>query len=214
MFTETFDELIQPNYRPYLSLDTETTGLNEDRIQILQIGAVLDFSPLVPVDELPKFDVVIEYSHFEYSEPFAMQMNAGLLKRIAAKDHTTPLKYALTDLLYFIEQSRGLIRSYNKKYGDDNLDKVQIAGKNIAWDLYTIKRNLKEYNLINQWNKSVQHRNIDVGSMYWPRFGYTPSLGDINKITGRDEVSHDAISDAHDVIEAIRYIRANHIKGE
>ena len=46
----------------YLSLDIETTGLDPNIHQIIEIGAVLEYSHL-PVDELPSFRILIKHKN-------------------------------------------------------------------------------------------------------------------------------------------------------
>jgi hypothetical protein len=66
---------------PYVSIDIETTGLNPETCQTLEVGAVMD-DWKSPIDQLPVFRRVFSYDEVSGS-PFAMALNANLLKTIA-----------------------------------------------------------------------------------------------------------------------------------
>jgi len=68
---------------PYVSIDIETTGLDSDACQTLEIGAVID-DWIRPLDQLPVFRRVLAWEEVTGS-PYAMSLNAGLLKLIGNK---------------------------------------------------------------------------------------------------------------------------------
>ena len=46
----------------YLSLHTETTGLDRDLDQVIEIGAIIeDTNNPLPFDEIPKFHAIVKY---------------------------------------------------------------------------------------------------------------------------------------------------------
>ena len=69
---------------PYLGLDTETTGLNPEKDQLMQLAMVLDNDPDVAVDDLPHFNAVLWHKRI-CGDPVALKMNADLISFIA--DH-------------------------------------------------------------------------------------------------------------------------------
>ena len=73
---------------PYVSIDIETTGLEPETCQMLEIGAVYDDWTL-PLAELPRFRRVIRWKTVQGS-PFAMSLNANLLKAIATAPTDPP----------------------------------------------------------------------------------------------------------------------------
>jgi len=73
--------------RPYLSIDIETTGI-DDRSEILQISVVLD-DLVSSVSTLNTLDIPIKHKSIDYSEPYALGMNAELLKKMMNKDFKT-----------------------------------------------------------------------------------------------------------------------------
>lgn len=70
----------------YYSIDTETTGLDRDQDEVLQIGIVMDDTDWwdandpshIPVDQLPYIRINIVRERVS-GQPFALQMNARLL---------------------------------------------------------------------------------------------------------------------------------------
>jgi oligoribonuclease len=66
----------------YVSIDIETTGLDNENTQVLSIGLVVeDTNNLKPFDELPKLEVAIIRERLE-GEIFALNMNKELISDI------------------------------------------------------------------------------------------------------------------------------------
>jgi hypothetical protein len=66
----------------YISIDTETTGLDPEDCQILTIGAVIeDTNNIKPLDQLPKFHGVILARQLS-GHPYALNMNKDLIELI------------------------------------------------------------------------------------------------------------------------------------
>ncbi len=72
----------------YVSIDIETTGLDEEKCQTLEIGAIFDDWKR-PIAELPVFRRVVAWNEVSGS-PFAMALNAGLLKMIGTMANDKP----------------------------------------------------------------------------------------------------------------------------
>lgn len=75
---------------PYVSIDIETTGLDPDTCQILEFGAIID-DWKTPINKLPVFRRVLLYEKVSGS-PFAMALNASLLKFIANAPNSLQLQ--------------------------------------------------------------------------------------------------------------------------
>lgn len=195
----------------YVSIDIETTGLNPEKCQILQIGAVIeDTSNPLPLEELPKFNCIIE--HDDYSgQPTALKMNSWIFEILAGLENKTK-----DDRLAYRKEHNiipvGLVaRSLQMWLMDNGMIpefinepvKITVAGKNFAsFDLQFLKR-------LPNWGSSVQVRQriIDPAVMLtdWKNDDTLPNLNTCLKrldLTG--EVTHDAVSDAWDVIRVIR----------
>lgn len=204
--------------RPYISLDIETTGLDRERSQVLEIGAVFD-DFLSPLAELKTFNAKIHYPHLTYGEFTALSMNKQLIYELS-----NPTKFAnvmgfhdaIAEFIVWIKNCRDVLIKYEetqtRKYEDH---KIIIAGKNVsAFDMPIIKNQIVKQtsnkdtaeSFVDEIEEITHFRFIDVGSMYLTDFnGYIPSLSDINKLTGREKVSHRALDDAFDVVCAIRH---------
>lgn len=64
----------------YVSIDIETTGLNPEKCQVLQIGAVIeDTSNPLPFEELPKFNCIVEHDDY-LGQPTALKMNSWIFE--------------------------------------------------------------------------------------------------------------------------------------
>ena len=68
---------------PYVSIDIETTGLDPETCQILEIGAVWD-DWTKPIDELPVYHRLVYHKEYRGSA-YALAMNANLLKQLSGQ---------------------------------------------------------------------------------------------------------------------------------
>lgn len=167
--------------KPYLAIDIETTALQPDKGQILQIAAIYDNG-----ERLDTYNYYIATNKITGELP-AITMNSPLLQRMQDKSiDTVPLNYV-----------RAVLREQIERYTLLDSGKLSLAGKNVAgFDLPWLKHF--------GFDLPVSHRVIDVGSLYFPDFRYVPSLSEINKRLGRKAVSHNALADCFDVVAAIR----------
>ena len=227
----------KPRIRPYISMDLETTGLDVEKVDILELAAVLDDGES-PIEKLRRVSLIIDLKKFNYSEPYALNMNARLIQAIVDKKGEDP-EIVLQKFGALVEEAVGICVEYDLKYTDkykvsiekkinkgeieSNLSleefkyiyygrtKVEFAGKNFAGFDKPVFTNFfgRETKNFSQYFQALlermHYKTIDVGSMYYPDFGYNPSLSEINKITGRSEVSHQALDDALDVVYAVRH---------
>lgn len=82
-----------PPKMPYVSIDIETTGLDSATCQTLEVGAVID-DWKTPIDCLPRFRRVLTYETVS-GNPYAMALNAVLLKFMANAPHDPPQSHHL-----------------------------------------------------------------------------------------------------------------------
>jgi len=68
---------------PYVSIDIETTGLDPETCQILEIGAVWD-DWTKPVDKLPVYHRLVYHKEYRGSA-YALAMNANLLRHLSGE---------------------------------------------------------------------------------------------------------------------------------
>jgi DNA polymerase III epsilon subunit-like protein len=173
----------------YVSIDIETTGLDPNTCQVLEFAAVIE-NWNSAIKGLPTFHRLLKHDKIT-GEPFALALNADLLRRLAAPDTPTISPAALG-----FEFSKWL-----KEHGIDPRD-CQAAGKNFAsFDLQFLKR-LTGFDFV-----KFRHRVIDPAMLYWQR--------DDDKLPGPEtcmqragltgEVAHVALDDALVVVKQIRY---------
>jgi oligoribonuclease (3'-5' exoribonuclease) len=194
----------------YISADIETTGLDPETCDILEVAAVIDNTEVnMPIDELPAFQALVHAKNVR-GEPFALQMNAAILKEIAlAKiENDYDCDVVLENKLPCNFVGKIVTREYIslslenwlKSYGI-NTNNVVVAGKNFAsFDkLFLMK--------LPHWKIKFHYRSIDPGMLYW-RFndqevpGMTTCL---KRAEFPHDVKHRALDDAKDVIRLIRH---------
>lgn len=171
----------------YIAIDIETTGLDKKDNLILEIGAIFDNGIEKNIEKLShRFEcrLSIPANSNIVGQMGALMLHKDLFKDILnrRKTHDNPVKEFEQWMAPMI--SGGWVPVF--------------AGKNAAnFDIpFLIEKG---------FSLNYSHKIIDVGSMYFDNFGYVPSLSEINKLTGRKQVSHRAFDDALDIVYAIRH---------
>ncbi len=190
-------------FRNYISLDIETTGIDE-RSHLLEISLVRD-DLKSPIDDLKRIYLPIKHEIITYSEPYALGMNAELLKKMMNKDFKTYTpNEAITEIINFMI-------TVNKEDIDEKGKnrKIIFAGKNVAsFDIPKVRAFIAQHGStsdVKLFDSLCHYKTLDVGSLYFDTFKDNVSLSEINKLTGRKEVSHNSMDDALDVVHAVRY---------
>jgi hypothetical protein len=175
---------------PYLSVDIETTGLDKQKSNILQLAAVWDDGG--PLEQLKTFDVLIDNGPITYGEPYALALNAwifeilGGMKPCPPEHKVLPIQKAREQFLEFVYSILG-----ENKF-------IYVAGKNAArFDLPILENN--HFSTV-----FFSHVVIDPGLMYFEQFGFPPGMNKINSYLGAKQVSHKALEDCFDVVRAVR----------
>lgn len=183
----------------YLSLDIETTGLDPDVCDVLEVGIFYeDTDALASRDRLPCFHKYIWKDTYN-GEPYALAMNQRIFQKILdlrkqqLKGEDTP---ELTTLSGFSDDFRAWLERYDIKLP------IPIGGKNVAgFDLPFMKN-------IPGWTQfKFHHRVIDPGMLYFDARNdrVPPDLKECKKRAKLPEhVSHEALDDAWDVIQLVR----------
>ena len=191
----------------YVSIDLETTGLNPLTCQILEFGAVVDdLDNLKPLEELPKFHAYVLPSSAEVSmanlarqevvymgEPFALQMNAGILAKIANRKNNRE------DLFLCEDELASEFNRFLKKNG--LTEKVLAAGKNYG----TFDKRFLD--AIPEWsNIKFHHRVLDPMMLFMRKSDQEPPrLSTCLERAGLNPViTHNALEDALQVVQLIR----------
>lgn len=183
----------------YVSIDIETTGLNEDTCDIVEFAAVLDdLSELKEIDVLPVFHTYFVKDMY-VGEPFALSMHPEIFRRIAERD-TKKYNFMSPMKLGFAFRKFLVANGYEEKH-----DEVVItaAGKNFAaFDLQFLKRKTDMLRHVN-----IRHRIIDPALLYIKSGDDAPPGTEECKRRAHLDtvVAHTAEADAKDVIKLIRH---------
>jgi oligoribonuclease len=185
----------------YLSLDIETTGLNENTCQILQFAAILDDTSF-PLEAMSTFNALI-YSPMYVGEPFALALNRPIFETLSKSTLGRDTRH-LGRLVHILDTD--MLVSYLKNYLSP-LKFVVVAGKNVA------NFDLKFLSKIPSWSElSLFHRVLDPGNLYLrPTDLVPPGTEECLRRAGLDDfVSHDALDDALSVCKLIRHWEKNY----
>lgn len=188
----------------YVSIDLETTGLNPNNCQILEIAAVYNDDnialPLCPIFHRYVWHPVI------MGEAFALHMNANLIKEIFDLKRTGAKKDTLIDPVDLRYQFRDwlLEHGYPKFINEDQMTSVKdvvAAGKNFE---------SFDHKFLTQYDCDgvirFHHREINPG-MYYHEWGdaVPPDSATCLKRAGYDPtVKHRAVDDALMVCRLVR----------
>ena len=203
----------------YVSIDIETTGIDPEKHQILEFGAIIeDTENKLSFDDIPKFKRVIYHKEIKGSL-VALDMNARILHILAEYekkyDKFTNDKLTAKEVTDFAEENGILtINSLAIEFytflqthfpTTTWRDPITItpAGKNFgSFDSQFLKRIEGFSGLI-----KFKHRALDPAILCvdWKNDSELPSLGECKKRTAvSGEVTHDALEDAWDVIQVLR----------
>ncbi len=168
------------NFRPYLSVDLETTGLNTDNFdpQLLEVAIVFDDMGYCNLEEQKTLHLYIKHEEVVWQNEEVEKLNK--LSAFAAQKDGIPLEEAKILIDQFVEECVKLNDGYD----------LSIAAKNAN----ALVKNIIDKTQILQ--KGISYRNIDVPTMYYLDFGYVPSFQQIAKRTGmehRGTCLHDAL---------------------
>lgn len=159
-----------------VAFDIETTGTDPQKDQILEIGAVCFEAQTGEV--VGEFERLVRHSRYS-GDPYALQMNAGLLKRLADGEGTG-LTQALVDL-----------RNALTDWGFDSDNKPIAVGFNVGkFDLAFLNT---------AYGKGFfSHRTIELGSLLMsPVESLVPvSSRGVATALGLEDMPHTAVADA------------------
>lgn len=186
----------------YVSIDIETTGLDPDTCQLIELGAVIDDMETSLAD-LPTFRYRVKAKTYA-GEPYALSLHSKFFTDVAELSPTLGFEYCRTPHCDIIGPSHRLIPrlSYWLKT-HEVYHNFQVAGKNFAnFDARFIRR------LYNAESLKWYHGILDPGSMWMrkedscvPTTATCIERADIQKIPGKP---HTAIHDALVVCALVR----------
>jgi hypothetical protein len=185
----------------YFSIDIETTGLDENTCQIIELAAVYDDGSDKPVEQLEFFRRAVRHDVY-HGEAYALSMHAALFKELADENAVvccaSELAFLLRRWMHHVEPRRGP-RPLQFQPAPYN-----VAGKNFAgFDLRFLRK-------LPEWEKiPINHRYLDIGSALWrPGDAEVPGTSECMRRLGIvGDVSHTALGDARDVCRMIRALK-------
>lgn len=164
----------------YCSIDIETTGLNPETDQILEVGAVLALKPGSLLD-MPTFHTRIRYDRLE-GAPYALMLNSKIIEDMA--------KLPREDVDGWI-RLHDLGKLFRKWLEENGVERVHPCGKNFqGFDRQFLWR-------VPGWPKQMfTHRALDCGTMYASWHGI-PGLDAFLDPPGLEGKAHEALFDAY-----------------
>lgn len=183
----------------YLSIDIETTGLDPETCQILEIAVILDDlkKPLSgrPITDCPSFHCYVVHPQIQ-GQAYALSLHSEMLRRIAKREpgylYVRPerMDWEVRHWLWDQDPSWDLTQS------------VMVAGKNFgSFDRQFLQR-------LPCWGLQFHHRSLDPALLYFdPQVDQElPSTGECLRRAGLDlQLDHTALADAELVIQLLRH---------
>lgn len=174
----------------YISIDIETTGLDPEYCQVLEVGAIVD-DFVTPVCELPYFHAYLHNDRFT-GQPRALAMNARILDIIAEKTHK--------DIVYGERNLSKAFARFVEPYKQGR--QVVAGGKNFGnFDREFLRR-------LQGWPQDIFFRRIiDPGMLYFDPLKDTvpPGTDECCRRAGLEcRTNHEAMEDALIVVKLVR----------
>lgn len=189
----------------YVSIDIETTGLDPDKCQVVEIAAVVDSGLDTPIKELPAFRFICVRDQYT-GDPYALSMHARLFEQIATGRY--PRQVIKPNYVELWGNPNNFPMVFANWLRSQKISPVafNVVGKNFANFDSRFLRRMVDAGCIN-WN----YRIMDVGSMYVrPGDRWLPSTGECCERAGlypADEIDgsvHEALFDARTVVALVR----------
>lgn len=117
----------------YVSVDVETTGLDYRVNQILEIAAIVDdlCEPNIPVENLPRFHVLIPWDNYYWSvQAMEMHLSNGLIQELIGKPSSDPKTWLPLQFNSFLVSAgiKGRTTGAGKNFGSfDNFFLKQVG---------------------------------------------------------------------------------------
>jgi len=209
----------------YVSVDTETTGLDEKQHQLIEFGAIIeDSNNPKPLEELQSFRRIVLNREDKYIfSSYACSLNKKLMDTIAiiTKHLSDPRGYKEINKLFHATKTFNDSWCFEDELGYDFKqflarngmhDQIVIAGKNPGFDKRFLGV-LPKFLQGKGGTVKLHHRHLDPALSFidWEKDVSPPST-ELCKTRAAlpNVVAHEAIQDAWDIILLIR----SHIRKE
>jgi len=205
----------------YVAIDIETTGVDPEVHQILEVGAILeDTNNILNYEDIPKFSCIIDRTEL-FGNVFALDMNKRIIEILknysvfpkegyiapGTEHYIMKQKYNIIkekELAFKFTQWLGPhIQAEEDSMGFYTCPPFNVAGKNFA------SFDARFLNKVPEWRAVVRYerRIIDPSTSYtnWMTDVRLPSLDECLVRAGVDKVvSHTAVEDCWDLIQVLR----------
>ena len=199
----------------YISIDIETTGLDPEYCQVIEVGAIIDdLSKNEDMYRLPMFQTYIMHDKI-VGEPYALSMHSAIFKRMSkAKDMVlmTPSYDPIDKCVWMDNDGYSYVYKDNfwiyflhwLQQNDMINDRINVAGKNFGSFDKQFLNKLPNWGSI---GSRLRHRFLDPGMLYLQNGDVcipdTKTCMERAGIPG--DVEHTALGDAEVVIKLIRH---------
>lgn len=188
-----------------ISIDLETTGIDPENNQILEFAAIIeDTEKKLGWDEIPKFQRILKSKSYTGS-PFAINLNQRIFNILSESDKLSgfdQVEYDIKNNIIHIDYLPGEFLEFLRVNGVKG--SLNIAGKNFGtFDKLFLDK-------VQGWKDAINinRRIIDPTVLFvdWNSDKSLPSLDECKKRAGLGNpiVSHEALSDAWDIIQILR----------
>lgn len=148
----------------FVSIDIETTGLDPETCDVLEVGAIINTDDKTPLSELPAYRFLIKMPTY-YGEPYALSMHPKLFKEIAKSKSNVDWGLSQPDYTKLCGGPMDFVRTFNEWLVVNGIDPYQYvaAGKNFAnFDAHFLKKLYDGGRYRIGWH----HRIFDPASMF------------------------------------------------
>ena len=191
----------------YISMDLETSGLDAENCQILEVGAVLeDTNNILPLEDLPTYHAYIKHPRGNISgNIFALNLNASIIEKLKnEKKYKDKYNYIKVEDLADDFLAWCKIQGLEIKETNGNFHTtITVAGKNFAGF------DRKFLDKVPDFSKKIRMRQrvLDPAILFtrWHEDDAPPPLDECNaRIDHNVPVQHTAVEDSIDVVRLLR----------
>lgn len=130
--------------RNFILVDTETTGFDEKKHQILEIGILV----IKDLNVIEEFEIKIKHKEYTMS---AKAMEANKIDIVAHEKEAVFEKEAAEKILEFLNKNKG-----------ENDEGYIVIGQNVQFDIKFLEAMFLRCYLIKEYRQAVSYRSLDI----------------------------------------------------